>query len=97
MGTNDYVAASFPLLGYATAAIDWFRNQAVEPAAILVAAIPPDGRARAPQPGDNTRHDLHWIVAVDLGAARIPRAVALDTFKREGGKVLARVPEMPRS
>jgi hypothetical protein len=96
MGTSDYVAASFVFLESATGAIDWFRNQAIEPSAILVAAVPPDGRLRAPQAGDNARRDLRWIVALDLDAARISRTVALDTFRREGGKVLARVPEMPQ-
>ena len=95
MGKGNYVAASFPFMRYATGAIDWFRNQAVDPKAILVAAVPRDGQPRAPQPGDNERTDLRWIVAVNLDAARIPRSVALDTFTREGGKRLARVPELP--
>jgi hypothetical protein len=92
---GNFVAASFPLMRYATGAIDWFRNQAVDPGAIAVAAIGPDGKLRAPQRGDNSRDDVQWIVAIDLRAARIPRAVALATFTREGGKPLATVPEMP--
>jgi hypothetical protein len=95
MNKGNYVAASFPLLGYATGAIDWFRNQAIDANAIAVAAVAPDGRLRAPQRGDNERNDLQWIVALDLSKARIPRAVALATFAREGGKPLASVPDMP--
>ena len=94
MGKSDYVGASFSHLRYATGAIDWFRNQAIAPAAILVAAVPPDGRPRPPRRGDNERSDLRWIVAVDLNAARIPRAVALATLRREGGKRLSHVPEL---
>ncbi len=97
MNKGNYVAASFPLLSYATGAIDWFRNQAVDPQAILVAAVPPDGRARAPQRGDNERTDLHWIVGVDLDAARISKSVALDTLTREGGKQIARFPELAQT
>ena len=97
MGKGNYVAASFPRMQGATGAIDWFRNQAIEPGAILVAAVPPDGRPRAPQRGDNERTDLRWIVAVDLDVARIPRSVAIATLTREGGKRLAQVPELPRT
>ena len=95
MAKGNYVAASFPFMRYATGAIDWFRNQAVDPHAILVAAVPPDGRLRAPQRGDNERTDLRWIVAVDLDAAHLPRSVAAATMRREGGKRLAQMPEMP--
>ncbi|MDQ6825058.1 MAG: hypothetical protein M3007_06305, partial [Candidatus Eremiobacteraeota bacterium] len=70
MSKGNYVAASFPLMGYATGAIDWFRNQAIDPDAIVVAAVPPGGQPRAPQRGDNARSDLRWIVALDLDAAR---------------------------
>jgi hypothetical protein len=92
---GSYVAASFPLMRYATAAIDWFRNQSIDPDAIAVAAVPPDGKPRAPQRGDNARTDLSWIVALDVDAARIPRAVAAAALKREGGKLLARIPDLP--
>lgn len=97
MDKGDYVAASFPILRYATGAIDWFRNQAIDAQAIAVAAVGPDGTLRAPQRGDNSRADLQWIVALDLRIARIPRSVALATFTREGGTPLATVPAMPRS
>jgi hypothetical protein len=95
MHKGNYVAASFPLMRYATGAIDWFRNQAVDPSAILVAAVGPDGRPRAPQRGDNARTDLRWIVAIDCDAARIAPSVAAATLQREGGKRLAHVPELP--
>ena len=91
----NYVAASFPRMQYATAAIDWFRNQAIDAQAIAVFAVPPGERPRAPQRGDNTRSDLSWIVAVDVDAARIPRDVAIAALRREGGKLLAQVPFAP--
>lgn len=97
MDKGNYVAASFPLLRYATGAIDWFRNQAIDPKAIAVAAVTASGAMRPPQAGDNSRTDLRWIVALDLSVARIPRSVALATFTREGGKPLSSVPEMPAS
>ena len=95
MSKDNYVAASFPIMRYATAAVDWFLNQAIDPDAIVIAAVPPDGRARAPQRGDSERTDLTWIVALDLTAAAIPRSVALATLKREGGKRLAQIPALP--
>lgn len=95
MSKGNYVAASFSLLRYATAAIDWFRNQAIDPDAIIVAAVPPDGRPRAPQRGDNMRADVTWIVALDLDAANIRRDVAIAALRREGGKLLANIPELP--
>jgi hypothetical protein len=95
MSKDNYVAASFPIMRYATGAVDWFRNQAIDPDAIVIAAVPPDGRARAPQRGDSARTDLTWIVALDLDAADIPRSVALATLKREGGKKLSQIPALP--
>jgi hypothetical protein len=92
--SSNYIAASFPLLRYATGAVDWFRNQAIDPSAIVIAAVPPDGRPRAPQRGDNERMDLTWIVALDLNAARIPRAVAQATLVREGGKKISNLSDL---
>ncbi len=92
---NNRVAAVFPMLRYATGAVDWFRNQAIEPDAIIVAARQPNGDLRPPQRGDNLRSDLEWIVALDLDAARIERAVALATLQREGGSILKHIPELP--
>jgi hypothetical protein len=95
MSKDNYVAASFALMRYATGAVDWFLNQAIDPDAIVIAAVPPDGRARAPQRGDSARTDLSWIVALDLDAASISRSVALETLKREGGKKLSQIPALP--
>jgi hypothetical protein len=95
MTQGNYVAASFSLLRYATGAIDWFRNQAIDPDAIIVAAVPPDGQPRAPQRGDNMRADVTWIVALNLDAAKIRRDVAIATLRREGGKLLAKIPDLP--
>ena len=95
MNKGNYVAASFSLLRYATAAIDWFRNQAIDPDAIVVAAVPPDGQPRAPQRGDNMRADIKWIVALNLDAANIRRDVAVAALRREGGKPLAKIPDLP--
>jgi hypothetical protein len=95
MSKGNYVAASFSLLRYATAAIDWFRNQAIDPNAILVAAVTPDGQSRAPQRGDNMRTDVRWIVALDLDAAHIRRDVAAAALKREGGKLTRQIPDLP--
>jgi hypothetical protein len=95
MSKSNYIAASFPLLRYATGAVDWFRNQAISPDAIVIAAVPPDGQPRAPQRGDNERTDLTWIVALDLDTARIPRAVAQAALIREGGKIISYVPNLP--
>lgn len=94
---GNYVAASFPLMRYATAAIDWFRNQAIDPDAIVVAAVPPDGRPRAPRRGDSQRADITWIVALDLDAVKIRRDVAVAALRREGGTLLASIPELPET
>jgi hypothetical protein len=92
MPAISYAAASFQLLRDATAAIDWFRNQGIDPESIIVRAQPPGVRARPPQRGDNARTDLTWIVALDLAAAKLPSAVARNTLLREGGKIIDWVP-----
>lgn len=76
----------------ATAAIDWFRNQAIDSGAIEILAITPDQKLRPPQAGDNRRTDLQWIVALDLTRARLDRSVALAALRREGGTPLRRIP-----
>lgn len=86
MDNGNYIAASFPLTRNATGAIDWFRNQSIEPQAIVALAVPPDGRPRPPQRGDASRTDVHWIVGLDLDAARISRSVAAAALRRQGGK-----------
>ena len=92
MGRN-LVAATFPILRYATGAVDWFRNQGIDADAIVIAAQTPHGELRAPQRGDNARDDLRWIVALDLNAAKLGRAQAAETLQREGGKLLKRIPD----
>jgi hypothetical protein len=94
MTQADVVAAQFTQMRYATGAIDWFRNQGIDPAAIGAYAVPPGGQPRAPRAGDNRRDDLTWIVSLDLSRAQIERRVAIDAMKREGGTLLARAPAM---
>jgi hypothetical protein len=95
MSKGNFIAASFSLLRYATGAIDWFRNQAIDSNAIIVAAVAPNGQPRAPQRGDNMRTDVRWIVALDLDAAHIRRDVAAAALKREGGKLTTHIPDLP--
>jgi hypothetical protein len=92
MAQSQVIAAEFPQMRYATAAIDWFRNQGIDPDAIGAFAVPPGGQPRPPRPGDNQRDDLVWIVSLDLARAKFTRRVAVDAMKREGGKLLARAP-----
>ena len=92
MAQSDVIAATFTQMRYATGAIDWFRNQGIDAAAIGAYAVPPGGQPRAPRPGDNQRDDLTWIVSLDLSRAQLERRVAIDTMKREGGTLLARAP-----
>ena len=93
MARTNFVAATFPILPYATGAVDWFRNQGIDADAIVIAAQPPQGGLRAPQRGDNMRSDLKWVVALDLDAAKIGKAQALETLRREGGVLLKHVPD----
>ena len=92
MAQSDVIAATFKQMRYATGAIDWFRNQGIDAAAIGAYAVPPGGQPRAPRPGDNQRDDLTWIVSLDLSRAQLDRRVAIDAMKREGGTLLARAP-----
>lgn len=93
MKKSQQIAARFTQLRDATAAIDWFRNQAIDPAAIGAFAVPPDGQPRPPRAGDNARTDLGWIVSLDLDRARISRQDAVATMRREGGSLLGRAPD----
>lgn len=88
MAKESIVGATFSQLSQATGAVDWFINQGTNRDAIIVAAMPPGGRPRAPQRGDNQRSDLTWIVGLDLDTAGIGRTVATDTLRREGGKLM---------
>jgi hypothetical protein len=88
MAPNSYAAASFRLLRDATAAIDWFRNQGIEPECIIVNAQAPGEQLRPPQRGDNMRTDLTWFVALNLEATKLPATVVRNTLVREGGKLV---------
>jgi hypothetical protein len=89
---DDVIAARFSNVNSASAAIDWFTNQALPEGALRIFAQQPNSWPRAPRAGDNTRSDVSWIVTVDVDRARIPKADVLATMRREGGAVLAEVP-----
>ena len=76
----------------ATAAIDWFTNQALPDGAMRIFAQQANAKPRPPKAGDNARPDVSWIVAVDFARARIPKADVLATMRREGGAVMTEVP-----
>lgn len=88
----DKIGARFRTMRDATAAIDWFRNQAIDSGAIEILAITAEHKLRPPRAGDNRRTDLQWIVAVDLARAKLNRSVALAALRREGGTLLRRIP-----
>jgi hypothetical protein len=92
MSTSNIVGATFDSVRYATGAVDWFRNQGTDPDAITIMALPPGGRPRPTQAGDNQRADLSWYVSVDLDRAPITRQIAVETMKREGGKISPHLP-----
>jgi hypothetical protein len=89
---DDVIAARFDNVNSASAAIDWFTNQALPEGALRIFAQQPNARPRAPRAGDNARTDVSWIVAVDVDRAKITKADVLATMRREGGAVLAEVP-----
>jgi len=89
---DDVIAARFANVNSATAAIDWFTNQALPEGSLQIYAQQPNSRPRAPRAGDNARADVSWIVTVDVDRARIPKADVLATMRREGGAVLAEAP-----
>lgn len=89
MSRSNVIAATFGAVGNATAAVDWFRNQAVDPDAIGILAVAPGEKPRRTQPGDNQRPDLSWIVSIDLDRARLTKQIATETMKREGGKIFS--------
>ena len=93
MKKSQRVAARFARMQDATAAIDWFRNQGIDPGAIGAFAVPPDGQPRPPRAGDNARTDLGWIVSLDLESARIRRQDAVAALRREGGALIGRAPD----
>ena len=89
---DDVIAARFANVNSATAAIDWFTNQALPEGAMRIFAQQPNAKPRAPRAGDSSRSDVSWIVAVDVARAQIPKADVLATMRRQGGSVLLEVP-----
>jgi len=85
LGNLEKVAARFSDMRGVTAAVDWFRNQAIADQHVRVWVVPPDKLLRAPQAGDNRRTDLQWIVSVDYRGANIEKRVAEEALVREGG------------
>jgi len=87
MATSDVVTATFALPRGATAAVDWFLNQAIDRAAVTVRVAAGGEPPRPTRAGDNRRDDLTWIVSIDVQRARIRKRVAVETMKREGGSL----------
>ena len=85
MATSDVVTATFTLPRAATAAVDWFLNQAIDRDAVTVQVAAGDQRPRPTRAGDNRRNDLTWIVSIDVQRARLKKKIAVETMKREGG------------
>ena len=88
MSASNVVTATFPSARFATAAVDWFLNQAVDRAAIAVSVRQPGGAMRPPKPGDNRRTDLEWRVSFDVDKTRIAKRTAVETMRREGGTIV---------
>ena len=88
MSTSNIVSASFPSARYATAAVDWFLNQAIDRNALTVDVVPPGAPPRPPRPGDNRRTDLEWRVSIDLNRTKLGKQIALETMRREGGRIM---------
>jgi hypothetical protein len=89
---DDVIAARFANVNSATAAIDWFTNQALPDGAMRIFAQQANAKPRPPKAGDNARTDVSWIVAVDFTRARMPKADVLATMRREGGAILSEIP-----
>jgi hypothetical protein len=87
MAVSNDVTASFDSARCATAAVDWFSNQKTPPGALRIAVAPKGGGTRHTQPGDNRRDDLTWFVTIDLRLAPVSKRVAVETMKREGGRI----------
>jgi hypothetical protein len=90
MSSTNIVTATFPSARYATAAVDWFLNQAIDRDAITVEVAAHAERPRAPRPGDNRRSDLTWLVSIDVERAGLRKQDVIQTMKREGGTLAAR-------
>ena len=89
---DDVIAARFANVNSATAAIDWFTNQALPDGALRIYAQQANAKPRPPKAGDKARTDISWIVAVDFSRARMPKADVLATMRREGGLIMSEVP-----
>ena len=90
MSSSHIVSATFSSLGGATAAIDWFLNQAIDRDAVSVQVIPPGEQPRPLRPGDNRRTDLTWVVNIDPERARLTKQIVVETMIREGGTISKR-------
>jgi hypothetical protein len=89
MSSANVVTARFPSSRSATAAVDWFLNQSIDRESVNVQVAAPGERLRPPRSGDNRRSDLEWTVRIDSDRAGLPKRVALETMKREGGSLTA--------
>lgn len=89
MSASDVITATFASSRGATAAIDWFLNQAIDRGALSVRVAGKGEQPRAPGPGDNRRDDLTWSVSVDLSRAPLKKRLVVETMRREGGRVSA--------
>ena len=87
MSASDVVTATFSTSRYATAAVDWFLNQAIDRDAVSVRVAGKGELPRAPGPGDNRRADLTWSVSVDLSLAPLKKRIVVETMRREGGRI----------
>ena len=90
MSDGERVSAIFGTVREATAAVDWFRNQGTDPAAIGIEVRSAGQAPRPTRSGDNLRTDLSLIVSLDVDKAPFGRRLAIETFVREGGKVTSR-------
>ena len=88
MSSSNVITATFPSARSATAAVDWFLNQAIDRDAVSVRVVPQGERPRPPRPGDNRRSDLEWVVSIDFGRAKLSKQIAFETMKREGGAIV---------
>jgi hypothetical protein len=87
MSNVNVVTAVFDSVRCATAAVDWFRNQGIDPSAIGIMAQSTGENPRPTRPGDNGRSDLSLIVTVDLDRVPLSKQLVVETMKREGGKI----------
>jgi len=87
MSSSNVVTARFSSSRGATAAVDWFLNQSIDRESVSVQVAAPGENPRPPRSGDNRRSDLEWIVRIDADRAGLPKRIALETMKREGGSL----------